>query len=535
MMDRLQDHKVAGVAEAIEAAGATLRYLPQYPPDLSPMAAALAFFLERCFIFNGCRTQQPTGRRSALVAHVDATLHRQIGGDVGLSRSPFASRDRRTGGEFIQDEKGLREMKVAFATYDVPQDIGGVSTWMQRTLPQLSAAGIEVEVHVMGVRGTNCAFYLERGIPVRFTPWQYHLPHAVRSFLKFLEEGQPDIYVPNCIVPAYFAAGYARRSGIPTVGILHSDDQFYWGVVDEFLKESPEFRLSAIVPVSSFLESEVRSSAAALGVKVKRIAYGVSIPERSAIPPDATFRLIYTGRLEEQQKRVSDVAIALCEAALRIPNLEAWIVGEGRARASVERIIEQNGLGARVQLLGRVNNADIYNVLTQCHGLVLLSDYEGLPVSMLEAMAAGVVPICLDIRSGIREALEHGMNGLIVRDRANDFFDAVKSLQAVPANWQEMSIAARETVRQHYSIETSARQWLDLLQDLNRGRAIRATFKVPRKLQLPLPNPKFGDADMRVPWKRRLQDYTRSMSAIHEAVKVMLQVGSKVKKAINVR
>jgi transposase len=37
MMDRLQAHKVAGVAEAIEAAGATLRYLPQYSPDLNPI------------------------------------------------------------------------------------------------------------------------------------------------------------------------------------------------------------------------------------------------------------------------------------------------------------------------------------------------------------------------------------------------------------------------------------------------------------------------------------------------------------------
>jgi glycosyltransferase involved in cell wall biosynthesis len=437
-------------------------------------------------------------------------------------------------GEFAQDKKSLREMKVAFATYDMPDDIGGVSTWMQRTLPQLSAAGIEVEVHIMGGRGTNCAFYMERGIPVRFMPWQYHLPHAVRCFLKALEESQPDIYVPNCIVPAYFAAGYAKRSGIPTVGVLHSDDPFYWGVVDEFLNGSPEFRLSAVVPVSGFLESEVSSMATALGVKVRRIGYGVSIPEKSATRPDSSFRLIYTGRLEEQQKRASDVATALCEVALRIPNLEVWIAGEGRARPSMERIIQQSGVGARVQLLGRVDNAGIYEVLTQCHGLVLLSDYEGLPVSMLEAMAAGVVPICLDMRSGIREALEHGVNGLIVKDRAEDFFDAVGSLQAAPAKWQEMSSAARETVRQHYSIETSAREWMDLLKGLNGGRAARAIFRAPRKIHLPPPNPKFGDSDMRVPWKRRLQDYTWSMPAIHGAVKVMLAVGSKVKRAMNI-
>src|SRR5262245_59501919 len=139
-------------------------------------------------------------------------------------------------------------MKVAFATYDSFQDIGGVSTWMQRVLPLVQGAGIAVEVHVLafgGGPGTNCTYFEERGIAVRWAPWQWHLPYAVRAFLKFLEEGQPDVYVPNCIVPAYLAAGYARRSGITTVGTLHSDDPVYWGLVDEFIKGPPEFRATA--------------------------------------------------------------------------------------------------------------------------------------------------------------------------------------------------------------------------------------------------------------------------------------------------
>ena len=185
-------------------------------------------------------------------------------------------------------------MKVAFATYDAPEDVGGVSTWMQRLLPLLQMAGVEVDVHVMafgGKPGANCAFFKEHGIPVRWIPWQTHLPYAVRSFLKFLEESQPDVYVPNCIVPAYFAAGYARRSGIPTVGVLHSDDSFHWGLVDEFIKGRPEFRVSAVVPVSSFLESEVSSTAASLGVTVCRIGYGVPIPAKLAESPTSRLPL----------------------------------------------------------------------------------------------------------------------------------------------------------------------------------------------------------------------------------------------------
>jgi transposase len=44
VMDNLASHKVAGVVEAIEAAGATLRYLPQYSPDLNPIEMPFSKF-----------------------------------------------------------------------------------------------------------------------------------------------------------------------------------------------------------------------------------------------------------------------------------------------------------------------------------------------------------------------------------------------------------------------------------------------------------------------------------------------------------
>jgi glycosyltransferase involved in cell wall biosynthesis len=421
-------------------------------------------------------------------------------------------------------------VKVAFVTYDAPEDIGGVSTWMQRTLPLLQAAGVEVEVHIMvfgGRPGPNCAFYNEHGIPFRWLPWQEHLPYGVRSCLKLLQHSQPDVYVPNCIVPAYFAAGYARRSGIATVGVLHADNPYYWGLVDEFINASPNFRLSAVVPVSSFIESKVTSMAAAQGILVRRIGCGVPIPEKSASVPESMFRLVYVGRLVEEQKRISDVVAALCEVARRIPNLEAWIVGGGSASNKVACIIQQNAMGARIRLLGRIDNANIDEVLVQCHGLVLLSDYEGLSLSMLEAMAAGVVPICLDMRSGVREALEHEVNGLIVKDRGEDFFNAVKALQRNPAKWQQLSIAARQTVRQRYSVRNCVQQWMDLLHGLERTKI--AAFKAPRTLRLPPPNPKFGSLGKLVPWQKRFQDYTTTNPAIRNVTKAVLPIGRKVR------
>jgi glycosyltransferase involved in cell wall biosynthesis len=427
-------------------------------------------------------------------------------------------------------------MKVCFTTYDKPSDVGGVSAWLQRVLPLLQAVGIEPEVHVMafgGKPGVNCAFFQQHGIPVRWMPSEMLLPHAVRSLLRFLEESQPDVYVSNSIVPAYYAAGYARRAGIATIGVLHSDDPFYWGVVDEFMKGDPDFRLSAVVAVSKFLESQISSIGAALGVMVRRIGCGVPIPTKSAELSGSVFRLVYIGRLVEEQKRISDVTDALCSVTQSVPHLEAWIVGEGDGRRAVEDIIRERGMGARVHLLGAVANAHIYDVLAACHCLVLLSDYEGLPVSVLEGMATGVVPICLNTRSGVREAIENGVNGLIVKDRGADFFANVRELQRDRAKWRQLSMAARSTARQRYSIEECAREWVDLLEHLTRETVIRPNFRAPRIVRLPPPNEKFGNFGIKITWSKRMRHYVRSSPPLYRMAKATVALGRNVKSEVD--
>jgi len=144
---------------------------------------------------------------------------------------------------------------------------------------------------------------------------------------------------------------------------------------------------------------------------------------------------------------------------------------------------------------------------------------------MLEAMAGGVVPICLDMRSGIRDAVEHGVNGLIVKDRAGDFFEAVKKLQTNRVMWQRLSLAAQKTVSQRYSVEACGRQWADLLRTLEKESTRRKAFKIPRLLRLPPPNSKFGYHDMRGSWRRKLRNYVRSFPTLHRLAKTALVGG----------
>jgi hypothetical protein len=78
-----------------------------------------------------------------------------------------------------------------------------------------------------------------------------------------------------------------------------------------------------------------------------------------------------------------------------VPDTEAVIYGDGPAGSAVEQILREDGNGLPVQLAGFVENHQIATLLLECHAVVLLSEHEGLGISLLEGMACGAVPIAM--------------------------------------------------------------------------------------------------------------------------------------------
>jgi glycosyltransferase involved in cell wall biosynthesis len=102
----------------------------------------------------------------------------------------------------------------------------------------------------------------------------------------------------------------------------------------------------------------------------------------------------------------------------------------------------------RVELTGRISGAGVRDILLASHAFVLLSDFEGLPVAMLEAMEAGCVPIVYAMDSGIPEVLRSGENGIVVpQGDIAAVVDAVAAVQSDREPWKRMALAARRTVR----------------------------------------------------------------------------------------
>ena len=120
--------------------------------------------------------------------------------------------------------------------------------------------------------------------------------------------------------------------------------------------------------------------------------------------------------------------------------------------------------------------------MSQHHIFTLMSDYEGMPIALMEAMASGLVPVCLYEESGIDEIINHGVNGFIVKNRHEDYQAKLKMLQESPELFKMMSINAVSTIKDKYSSEITHRKWFELFENL---RALSSKkLKIPKRIKL---------------------------------------------------
>jgi len=417
-------------------------------------------------------------------------------------------------------------LSITFCAYDGRDYFGGPLEWYKRVAPALRGIGVEARfLFITDHKPELCGTYMslkEAGFESHalrrqsLTQMRDNTEARVRWILKHLREAPPDLFVPNLSIPGCFAARWAQEAGIPSVPVIHSDDDFYRGMTEEFFVRPGPFQLKAVVCVSEMLAESVRSkcrTAELLPVEfavqrspptfVERIPCGTPVPKaQTSWPGDGPLRIAYVGRLVEAAKRIGLLTETFCRVVQEVPSIEALIIGDGPERAAVERIVVDSGCGDRVTLTGRIDSSAVQERLLDCHAIVLLSDFEGLPIALVEGMACGLVPVCLDIRSGIPELVEHGKTGLLVQDRGDGFVRAIGQLRDNPDLWQRLSHAARAKVGRGYSMASVAGQWKQLVERLQQEAGEKHRVQVPGRVDLPPVHPGLAGDDRRWPkWR----------------------------------
>jgi hypothetical protein len=138
----------------------------------------------------------------------------------------------------------------------------------------------------------------------------------------------------------------------------------------------------------------------------------------------------------------------------------------------------------------------------------------------MEAMAAGLVPICMDIRSGIPELVHHEETGMLVADRGDAFVAAVGCLRESAELWLRLSGNARVRVEAGYSLTAGADAWVEMLQELAGQDGPPRAPHIPRHIDLPPPHPVLARLDhRRLPMSQRFsKEFYRQAGRIRRRV-----------------
>lgn len=404
-------------------------------------------------------------------------------------------------------------MRLVFCTTDGWNAFNGINVWLLRLLPALRARGHDARVLLFPwsqpEHCTTLPLLQQAGVPVDIVYPPRGTESYVRFCLRHFRAHRPDVFIANMFTPALYAAGWLRAAGVPTVGVLHNDDEEYRAKAQLFASTPSFFQLSAVVAISRGLLR--LASDGASGCIARCISYGVPLSATVAARPAhaaSPLRLVYHGRLAQTQKRILDLGAALIRVCRANASLEADIYGDGPDREALATLLAQDDAQGRVRLRHRLAPTEVMSVLPAYHVAVLLSDFEGLGLSILEAMAAGLVPVCYRTPAGLPDFLEPERNGLFVTDRESGFDAAIQRLAADADLWHRLSAAARATVASSYAEDASTHAWIALCRELIEMQSTQRAIVTPRRVELPPVHPALAYEDQRYPglaraiWRR---------------------------------
>lgn len=277
---------------------------------------------------------------------------------------------------------------------------------------------------------------------------------TLRQLMAGLREAAPDLIHVHSAKAGALGRLAARLLGIPVVYTVHG---FAFKpaapLVRRVASRLAEWCLAPLTTRLICVADSERLLAAGLPLPASRVSVihnGIPDTDCRAQPGNPLKRIVMVARFAAP-KRPDTVIRAFARAGL--DHCELVIAGDGPTRDAMQQLAGQLAPG-RVQFPGNVT--DIPALLAASQLFVLASDHEGLPVSVLEAMRAGLPVVASDL-PGIREQFRDTSAAVLVA--GNDeavMADALVTLACDPARRMAMGQAARARWAQAFDIDTMA-------------------------------------------------------------------------------
>jgi glycosyltransferase involved in cell wall biosynthesis len=172
------------------------------------------------------------------------------------------------------------------------------------------------------------------------------------------------------------------------------------------------------------------------------------------------------GRLVKQKRHDLFLkSIRICMD--RIPQINCWIIGDGPEKCRLEQLAQKLNLADKVFFLGERN--DVRTLLHLVNVIVNTSDREGLPISLLEAMAEGVPVVAVDA-GGNGEIVKTGKTGILVKTGdINGIANGICQILENPDLGKQLGLTGQARVSEFYSLDKTTKMWEKLYKDVLEG------------------------------------------------------------------
>ncbi len=262
----------------------------------------------------------------------------------------------------------------------------------------------------------------------------YSIPHATAAFMSRQLTGKP----------------YVVTLHGSDVTILGSDPSYE--PVNTYSVEAA----NAVTAVSKFMADEAKYS---LGISqdikvipnfVDTDMYAPAPCEIIQVDPEDKPEIVVTHVSNFRPvKRVEDLVYAMCIVAKDIPSARLMLIGEGPERHKVERLVDRLDLRRNVVLTGY--RSDVPELLRCADLLVLCSETESAPLTILEAMSTGLPVIATNV-GGIPEIVKDSENGYLVPIKhPENIAERILDLATDRKKASRMGDNARKTILEKYS------------------------------------------------------------------------------------
>lgn len=344
--------------------------------------------------------------------------------------------------------------------------MGGAETMCEALTLELVKNGIEVViVSLYNYQTPITERLIQSGVRIAFLDKKRGLDLLIIKKLSSLfKKEKPDVihthlYATTYAIPAAVLAGVRKR--IHTVHNVAQKENYGLGKI----LNKCFFKIFHLVPValSSIVQESIAKEYRLKKERIPVISNGIDLnkclPKTNYAIVDKTFKILHIGRFMEQ-KNHKGLIEAFSIFHLKHPNSRLQLIGDGEKRNDIEKMVEALDLNNAVDFLGLQDN--VYSDLHNADIFTLTSLYEGVPITIIEAMGTGL-PIVSTSVGGITDMLTDGKNALLTPVDSKKIAEAFLEL----ADSQEKRMLLGKNAKMaavKFSSEIMAKEYLDIYQ-----------------------------------------------------------------------